>query len=114
MCASEENGFAVCVTYNPNILVRDSEYYHIEFVEIGFRDMAGQWKALHKEEGFNHVSETSVTLPPSVHEVERKLFVAVKYKSCSEVIYSDPWTVEQPALRESDILHAQIKLVSDP
>lgn len=99
-CASEENGFVVRVTYTPNIRIRESEAYHIEYIDIGFYDCTDQWKTLHREEGFNHLNECSVTLPPSLHQVKRDLRVSVKYKSCSSVICSDPWTVDQPALRE--------------
>lgn len=91
------------VAYNPNIGVRESEAYHIDYIEIGFLD-SFEWKALDRKEGFNYTQRCSVILPPSLYEVKRELKVAVKYKSCSDVdpdvIYSDPCTVDQPAIGE--------------
>ena len=103
-CTSEENGFKVRVVYNANIRAdKDSEAYRVEYIEIGYHDPSclGQWRMLHREEGGSPVLEHCITLPPSPEQVERDLQVAVKYICCPDVIFSDPWTVEQPALCES-------------
>ena len=89
------------VAYNPNIGAnRESEAYRVEHIEIGCRCL-DQWRKLHREEGDRHAQECSVTLPPSPEVARRDLQVAVKYIRCPDVIFSDPWTVEQPALCES-------------
>lgn len=96
----------VSMTYNPN-RARTSEAYLIEYIEIGF--FGPQWTVLERKEGYNYTQRCSVVLPVSLKEVKRELQVAVKYKSCSTVIYSDSKTVEQPAVCEFMSLqfHAQ-------
>ncbi len=95
----EDNGCDVSLAYNPNTAgSRTSEAYHIEYIEIGFFDSARQWKALDRKDGFNYTRRCTVTLPPSLEPVKRELQVAVKYKCCSDVIYSDKCPVQQIAL----------------
>ena len=86
------------VAYNPN-RARESEAYHIEYIEIGFFEKS-QWRGLERKEGYNYTQRISVVLPVSLSDVKRELQVAVKYKSCSTVVYSDTRTVDQPAVCE--------------
>ena len=96
-CVLEANQCEVSVSYTPNNTHQESDYYHIEWVKIGFHDSSYDWKELSRKNN-NCTSNILAVLPLSCEPAKRDIQVAVKYIKCATPIYSEPYTVEQPVI----------------